>query len=351
MDMRIMVLDRNPLEGEAYAHIFSNILYKTHPYVEYAGQAFTISQGRETVNQSNLDVIFWGMDTLDDVNLAFLRFIKKTHPYILIVIISITGTFEYIQNAIHNGAYDCYQKPMLIEDLKNLLDKLASSLETATYSKKRHENGYNHFLDSNSASDAQTILAPEEFWALAATEDDMKKLVQICIEFATSTLLSFIKDSELFIALSLPYNQFVRQLCICDNKGSVKKCFDAFVKEIQKSKEPVDQRACHRQIDMAKAYIYRYTEQEKPITLQMIAKDIFMSPSYLSRVFKKIEGINFVDYMHTCRINHAKILLRTTNETIINIAQRCTYSEPNSFRRLFHRLVGVTPAEYRKKHS
>ena len=84
------------------------------------------------------------------------------------------------------------------------------------------------------------------------------------------------------------------------------------------------------------------------ITLEAVAQKVFLSPFYLSRSFKKYTGINFLDYVSQRRIERAKTLLLTTNQTIETNSVEVRYEEVNSFRRLFRRRTGMSPSEYRR---
>jgi len=99
----------------------------------------------------------------------------------------------------------------------------------------------------------------------------------------------------------------------------------------------------------AKQYIAdHYMEQ---IKLEDIARKVYLHPAYLSTVFKKSTGMNFIDYLTGYRIEKAKELLSTTNDRVSDIAKSVGYIEPHSFSKRFTTLVGIKPTEYRRLHS
>jgi len=55
-----------------------------------------------------------------------------------------------------------------------------------------------------------------------------------------------------------------------------------------------------------------------------------------------------MDYVHTVRIEEAKQILETTDFNVETIGKEVGYEDPASFRRLFKRKSGLTPAEYRR---
>lgn len=84
-----------------------------------------------------------------------------------------------------------------------------------------------------------------------------------------------------------------------------------------------------------------------PITLRDLANVANMSPSYLSQVFKKLNGFSPWDYVISCRIAMAKQLLHTTDLTILDIATKCGFNNCANFNRQFKKNVSLTPSEYR----
>jgi transcriptional regulator GlxA family with amidase domain len=66
--------------------------------------------------------------------------------------------------------------------------------------------------------------------------------------------------------------------------------------------------------------------------------------------FKRATGMSPIDYVQTIRIEEAKQLLETSGMPLDEIAAEVGYAEPASFRRLFGRLVGISPSAYRRQH-
>ncbi|WP_010244133.1 response regulator [Acetivibrio cellulolyticus] len=98
-------------------------------------------------------------------------------------------------------------------------------------------------------------------------------------------------------------------------------------------------------ITRAKEYIE--ANYAKSITLEDISNEINVSPQYLSKLFKEETGENFIDYLTGIRIRIAKDLLENKNSSIKEICYNTGYSDPNYFSRIFKKIVGVTPTEYK----
>ncbi len=97
-------------------------------------------------------------------------------------------------------------------------------------------------------------------------------------------------------------------------------------------------------------FVYEYLEEnyDKEITLDAVAEKLNISRSYLSTYFKEKTGDYFVDYVNSVRINKAKILLLNSDIRIQDAAQSAGYQNINSFNRMFKKLTGSTPSEFRK---
>jgi transcriptional regulator GlxA family with amidase domain len=69
------------------------------------------------------------------------------------------------------------------------------------------------------------------------------------------------------------------------------------------------------------------------------------------RRFRKAAGMTPLEYVHAVRLEQAKALLETTDETLDKLAERVGYEDATFFSRLFRRSVGLTPAQYRRRFS
>ncbi|MCR8635923.1 response regulator [Paenibacillus radicis (ex Xue et al. 2023)] len=101
----------------------------------------------------------------------------------------------------------------------------------------------------------------------------------------------------------------------------------------------------HYLIDKVKRIIeMKYGEE---VTLQTVADELSIHPVWLSRLFKKETGQNFLDYLTEIRIEQAKQLLRSTNLKIYEIAEKIGYQEIQYFGKLFKKRTNMTPKEFR----
>lgn len=100
-------------------------------------------------------------------------------------------------------------------------------------------------------------------------------------------------------------------------------------------------------VEQAKAYIEENFTAD--LSLENLAKQIGISPYYLSKLFKELEGINYIDYLTKLRIGYAKKELAESEKSIKEICCDTGYSDPNYFSRIFKKWTGITPTEFREK--
>lgn len=86
------------------------------------------------------------------------------------------------------------------------------------------------------------------------------------------------------------------------------------------------------------------------ITLKEISKDLNISPSYLSREFSKYFGeLSFGEYIQQQRIEKAKELMATATYSLTEIAYLTGFSDQSHFTRIFKKITGQNPSDFRKK--
>lgn len=87
----------------------------------------------------------------------------------------------------------------------------------------------------------------------------------------------------------------------------------------------------------------------KPLTLASVARQVNLSPSYLSQKFKENTGLTFKEYINFIRIKQACQMLLTTDDSITKIALNCGFNSSNYFKDCFKRICKTPPSVFRKE--
>ena len=125
----------------------------------------------------------------------------------------------------------------------------------------------------------------------------------------------------------------MRQLLIC------------IYRELQKERK-ISDIYLDNEMDMATQY---FTDNySSDISIEEYASSRGMSISWFIRNFKKFTGITPMHFIVSTRISNAQLLLETTKYSISEISRIVGYDNPLYFSRLFHKVKGFAPSEYRK---
>ena len=110
----------------------------------------------------------------------------------------------------------------------------------------------------------------------------------------------------------------------------------------QKDSEP-------EQITRARQYIAANSDEE--LSLSEVAKVAGMCTFYFCKMFKKVTGVNFANYVSGVRVEKSKNLLLNPNYRISEIAYEVGFQSLTHFNRVFRTIAGQSPTEYRKQLS
>lgn len=100
--------------------------------------------------------------------------------------------------------------------------------------------------------------------------------------------------------------------------------------------------------EMDTAVTYFNENYNRDINIEEYATSKGMSVSWFIRSFKKFTGSTPMQFIVSLRVNNAQVLLETTNYSINEISKIVGYDNQLYFSRLFHKLKGFSPREYRK---
>ena len=97
--------------------------------------------------------------------------------------------------------------------------------------------------------------------------------------------------------------------------------------------------------------VKQYVEEHymEDIGINTISSIYGITPNYLSKIFHQKEGLRFMDYLTLVRISHARRLLTSSSTLSVNeIAEQVGYRGTRHFSKVFQKLTGQTPSDYRK---
>ena len=99
-------------------------------------------------------------------------------------------------------------------------------------------------------------------------------------------------------------------------------------------------------VSMVRDYIAQHYDED--LSVEILAEKVYLSPSYLSVIFKKETGQNLNSYIRTYRLSQAKRLLETTNMKIVQVCQKTGFTNVSYFCKRFRESFGTSPHNFQK---
>ena len=117
---------------------------------------------------------------------------------------------------------------------------------------------------------------------------------------------------------------------------------------MEESWHPDFQQTHGKKKDLMEIRSYLDENYTKKITLDQLSERYFINKYYLTRIFREQFGVSINNYILEKRITHAKQLLRFTDQTVEEIGEACGMGALYYYSRMFKKIEGVSPSEYRK---
>lgn len=317
---------------------------------------------REPVDIVLTDVKMPHMD-----GLQLIESIKKVAPSTVIILLSVYDDFKYAQQALKLGAFDYILKPVDIKILESTF------INAVSYKLKEIKNTSNRipFIETADFDYFTTKNYPIKL------QDDLIKALKNSNISDTLTILDNMWQKfdqnkySLNIIKRISFNildsiiHFIME--INESPGVLFKGKDPWIKisQMNSSKEVYD---WMYEVSCSICYITKAGKKYKDnplvketmkliednytdsgLTLNAVAKKLYVTSNYLSSVFKCRTGLGFLEYLTNYRIEKSKQLLRNLKYKIYDVSYAVGYTDPHHFSRIFKEYTGMAPKEYREK--
>lgn len=371
--IKVLIVDDDNLVRKGLMSLLPWKLYG----MEVVGEAKNGEKALEFLSTQKVDLVFTDLAMPVMSGMELMRVIRKKYPSIFIVVLTLHQDFEYIQDCLRLGAIDYVAKVELeTENYDDVMNRIKNRIV-----EEQTKNAAYHGLDRTQQNDKgfyttlpgqiineETIEIPrltnpvnEEMLA------DLKKSgltlawVHKMSEF--DTFLEKLKEASLppaklialLNSLLVGWNQIYAS--VTHHQIELPESFDAwyeveewlyqvrdsFSAAIGKSQYSVEVQEC-----ITRAAQTMHDELSEQVTASEMAKRVNMSRSYFSQCFKDIMGMTFNEYLRSIRIEKAKEYLQFTQKNIQWISENTGYTDQKYFSRVFYKLTGVLPSEYRQ---
>ena len=164
-----------------------------------------------------------------------------------------------------------------------------------------------------------------------------------------NVMLSTLSDNgipyiEIYSTEHLPYEKILRLNEVGEIENYVRQFMEFTVCQIEEYMDKKNSMLVHKIVQYMNEHM-----DDSALSLAKISKINYINYSYLSRTFKAVMGINFMDYLVSIRVEAAKKLLSSTNLKIYEVARNVGIEDPNYFSKFFKKHTQDTPVQYREK--
>ncbi|MEI8200617.1 MAG: response regulator [Eubacteriales bacterium] len=142
---------------------------------------------------------------------------------------------------------------------------------------------------------------------------------------------------------------FLKEMQDCRNWKDLPATLTASLIRVLEHYEKICKNKMSKPVLLAQEYVQEHFSEQ--IHLSDVAKVVFLHPYYFSDLFRNEVGISFSDYLTEYRMNQAKGLLKNQQYKIKDINEMVGYIDSKSFSKIFKKVIGLTPQEYRKLYS
>lgn len=313
------------------------------------GEADNGATALEILRKNKTDILFTDIRMPKMDGIALLEQVKKENLCRCVVLLSEYTDFEYARKGIVLGAFDYLRKPVQREDIERLLERACEYLdsefprEADVYKEKEIEDciiARGSYIDElikdfteHYRHKTYTNLA---HCALSVTEalDRVTKKTESEYGWAENVLPQFTYKDWILGAETL---------------SEIMSKAEEYLKSVHRTILYYYPRDIAGISEKAVSYVLQHPYDK--VALSDIAEICSVNYAYLSHCFKTEIKVSFIDYCTHYKMDIAKVLLRTTELNIMNIADQLHYDDYKYMGRIFKNTVGMTPSEYRRKNE
>lgn len=156
------------------------------------------------------------------------------------------------------------------------------------------------------------------------------------------------KMNEKDITFKMIFNKEVESMLEVEKRTYYRQLFNWLKNMLMAIVGYIEENQKHLPKSIQKAITYINQYYDKEISMQEVAKEVYLNPWYFSDLFKEKVGVCFSDYVTSVRLQQAKELLCTTDLKNYEIAQKVGFRNATYFNVVFKKFEGMTPKVYRK---
>lgn len=293
----------------------------------------------------NLSIINTNVPIINGIELS--RYIKIKHVNTVIVMIAGDYDDKLIKKVFAVSPDEYFLKPVKLDLLLKSLKKYINNDLKEIKDKKEEliSNIVEHFIEESNEDVKTSIRRFVDYVFDNSKVSDIRrdfmelyyKIEGICRKY----------DIDIINGEINKLNGIIESALLNRDKNKLLLQFEIVVDSIFEEIYKQNNNSKNTYIQSAMEYVEKNIKRN--ITLEEVARHISITPHYLSKIFKKEVGVNFITYVTDRKIDLAKKMLEDESIPIVNISIELSFNQANYFSKVFKKKVGLTPSEYREK--
>lgn len=183
----------------------------------------------------------------------------------------------------------------------------------------------------------------EHFRKLKEHRQSVGQFSHIYVKFSCSNIIK-----ELYKGMQMSQekcNTMIETLYMCNTMQEI---FDILEENIKLYEETVfaNQSNARSDVEKVKSYIYEHYAEE--LSVEILGSGVFLSPGYMSYIFKKETGEGLSHFIRAYRLEKARELLQNTNMKIVQVCKEVGFTNSSYFCKSFREYYGCSPERFRK---
>lgn len=369
---------------------------------QIAGQELILAENAkvalEYLEQEKYEIVISDIYMQDMNGIELAKCIKEKWPDIVVILLSAYEDFDYARKAIEAGVFKYLLKPVIPEELEDAVNEAISYVKIHEETKKRIDYSqevledyrrelkkglWKDILSGNMRNEDEILerfnkmdipqnISPIYVVVYETDDKSMFRQNQVEIDKVVSGYFEGYLDA-IFV------DNYIVILLKKENEKSILYGFSDLVKEMfhfemymGEGKVVKDLSTLHVSVESAKYNIQknRANKKDEPtqivfaavemirkeienvnFNINTIANELYLTPAYFSRVFKRKMGMTCMEFIKNYRINLAKELLQNTDLSIQQISEKTGYATVYYFSQQFKQVTGESPGNFRKKRQ
>ncbi|WP_186446236.1 response regulator [Paenibacillus cremeus] len=292
------------------------------------------------------------MPVMDGLNL--IAALREMGNEAEVIILTGYGEFEYAQRALRYGVTDYLLKPIVPEQLQNMLEQIVNKRDQQKLMQERRQESL--WYCTQQGERLSHLLRDMDGVAIISLLDEVHSYMnqtfgdQLPVYKTFYTDLLALAHNEL-IAIAPDFKEVIPVPAPFTEEDSTDKLRARVRKQISEwMLKMADLRSHGTALTMKKALAYIGQHiYDANLTLQSVADELNLSVSYTSESIKQSLGMNFTQYVTKLRMEHAKALLADSSCKMYEAAFQSGYADYAHFTKTFKKYYGYSPKEYRTR--